>query len=124
MRFTVTKTVMSQVCKKDIDLEKFIKRNSVLKIAKWLKVFHGNYGNVKLNETNYFYPCKQCLDNEVPGCHDFTVLSKLYNGHVLYDPCNEYNSNNIKRNQNRLIESPSRKRPVNSLSQIDKKSFE
>ena len=68
------------------NLEKFIKRKSVLEIAKLLKVFHKNYGTVKLNETTYLYPCKQCLNKELPGYNDSIVLSKFYNRDVLYDP--------------------------------------
>ena len=45
---------------------------------------------------------------------------------VLCDLCNAYtNIIIIKRNKNSLIESPSRKRPFNSISQIDQNdSFE
>ena len=109
------KLLCQKFLESDSIIEKFIQRNIVMEIAKLLKIFHKDYGTIKLNDNTYFYPCKQCLQTEISGCHDFTVLSKSYNKDVLCDSCNVY-IKNIQINQNRVMESPTRKRPFNSLS--------
>ena len=105
------KLLCQKFLESDSIIEKFIQRNSVMEIAKLLKIFHKDYGTIKLNDNTYFYPCKQCLQTEISGCHDFTVLSKSYNRDVLCDSCNLY-IKNIKRNQKSCDGKSNTKEPV------------
>ena len=107
------------LCKKYLESgsnkQSFVERNSVMEIGKLLTKYYENVDTVMLKNNVYFYPCKGTSSNESVQCKYFSIRERALNRNVFCTGCYPY----IERQQykkERLVESPTRKRPFNSLS--------
>ena len=102
-----------------IDL--FSNRTSVKEIAKILTVFHQHKSPFALAENKvFYYPCATSHNPSCTDCLMFSIHSYAFDREVFCSMC----KNNIKKKKrkiNRTVESPSRKRPYNCLTDNEKK---
>ena len=98
----------------------FSQRNSVIEIAKLLTRFHGNFDVIALNDDNIFYPCIQISNQKSSNCKYFKILKRNYNKTIYCDTCLTLHKLTMRKGT-RIIESPTRSRPFNSLTPDDQK---
>ena len=97
------------------DISVFNARPSVIEISKLLATYHGNFDMIKLSDNVYYYPCRTSSRDHFDTCQYFKVLTRRYERNIFCEPCTQ---RIIKQDRKckRMIESPTRSRPFNSLS--------
>ena len=100
----------------------FTKMKKVTEIAKTLVKFHEDYRHIILEATQHsriiLYPCKGPRCELPQECQFYSISAREYQGGLSCITCRT-TSYQVKKTQNRIVVSPSRKRPFTSLSPDD-----
>ena len=98
------------------NVTEFEREISVKEVSKLLIKYHENYEAFEMdNNYRMYYPCKPCDGESSEQCQYFSVRNRTYGRELYCEPCNVL-KNKRQRNVRRLVNSPTRRQPVDSMS--------